>query len=141
MSLVYPPNDIGAFPISALQNCPRGFKAIKFFIYMKGILMDSPLEPSKFDFATDEGVSKFYMTAQAEFYQAISNLEMSMSEVTTVIHSIDLQLSPESQLKSIDNVLHKYILSWQTLHLFYQEVLKIKNIEFPKYYQDELYPR
>jgi len=103
--------------------------------------MDSPLEPSKFDFTTDEGISKFYMTAQAEFYQAISNLEMSMSEVTTVIHSIDLQLSPESQLKSIDNVLHKYILSWQTLHLFYQEVLKIKNIEFPKYYQDELYPR
>ena len=141
MSLVYPPNDIGAFPISALQNCPRGFKAIKFFIYMKGILMDSPLEPSKFDFTTDEGVSKFYMTAQAEFYQAISNLEISMSEVTTVIHSIDLQLSPEPQLKSIDNVLHKYILSWQTLHLFYQEVLKIKNIEFPKYYQDELYPR
>lgn len=103
--------------------------------------MDSPLEPSKFNFATDEGISKFYMTTQVELYQAISNLEMSMSELTTVIHSIDLQLSSEIQLKGIDNVLYKYILSWQTLHLFYQEVLKIRNIVFPKYYQDELYPK
>ena len=101
--------------------------------------MDSPLELSNFDFTTDEGTTKFYMTAQAEFYNCLSNLEASMPEVTTIIHSIDLQLSPEDQLRSIDNVLHKYILSWQTLHLFYQEILKTKNIKSPKYYQDELY--
>jgi hypothetical protein len=103
--------------------------------------MDSPLEPFNFDFTTEEGKTKFYMTAQAEFYQAISNLENSMAEVSTIIHSIDLQLSPKQQLTSLDNVLHKYILSWQTLHLYYQEILKIKNIEFSRYYQDDLYSK
>jgi hypothetical protein len=103
--------------------------------------MDSPLEPSNFDFTTEEGKTKFYMTAQAEFYQAISKLENSMSDVSTVIHSVDFQLSPERLLMSLDNVIHKYILSWQTLHLYYQEVLKIKDIEFPRYYQDDLYSR
>lgn len=103
--------------------------------------MDSPLEPSNFDFTTEEGKTKFYMTAQAEFYNCISNLENSMAEVSTIIHSIDIQLSPQEQLKSLDNVLHKYILSWQTLHLYYQEILKTKDIEFPRYYQDDLYSK
>jgi hypothetical protein len=103
--------------------------------------MDSPLEPSNFNFTTEEGKTKFFMTAQAEFYNCISTLENSMSEVSSIIHSIDFQLSPEHHLKSLDNVMYRYILSWQTLHLYYQEVLKIKNIESPRYYQDELYPR
>lgn len=125
----------------ALYPIILGASKPSFFYYMKGILMDSPLEPSKFDFTTEEGKTKFYMTAQAEFYNCISNLENSMAEVSTIIHSIDIQLSPQEQLKSLDNVLHKYILSWQTLHLYYQEILKTKDIEFPRYYQDELYPR
>jgi hypothetical protein len=103
--------------------------------------MDSPLEPSNFNFNTEEGRTKFFMTAQAEFYSSISNLETSMAEVGTIIHSVDFQLSPQAQLKSLDNVLHKYILSWQTLHLYYQEVLKIKDIHFPRYYQDDLYSK
>jgi hypothetical protein len=103
--------------------------------------MDSPLEPSNFNFDTEEGKAKFFMTAQAEFYSSISKLENSMSDVSTVIHSVDFQLSPERLLMSLDNVIHKYILSWQTLHLYYQEVLKIKDMEFPRYYQDDLYSK
>jgi hypothetical protein len=106
---------------------------------MKGTSVDSPLEPSKFDLDTEDGRTKYYMTAMAELFACVSNLENSMPEISSIIHTIDLELSPQAQLKSIDNVLHKYILSWQTLHLYYQELLKIKDIESPRYYQDELY--
>lgn len=125
----------------ALYPIILGASKPSFFYYTKGILMDSPLEPSKFELDTEAGRTKYYMTAMAEFFACLSNLETSMPEITSIIHTIDLELSPQAQLKSIDNVLHKYILSWQTLHLYYQELLKMKDIESPRYYQDELYPR
>lgn len=101
--------------------------------------MSYPLEPTNFNFNTEEGVTSFYMTAQAELYSCLNELEQSVTEITTIIHSIDLQLSSNENLKNVDSILHKYILSWQTLHLYYQELLKIKNIQFPQYYQTELY--
>ncbi|MEY4333358.1 MAG: hypothetical protein RLZZ196_2101, partial [Bacteroidota bacterium] len=45
------------------------------------------------------------------------------------------------KLISVDNILHKYIISWQTMHLYYQELLKMKNVVSPKYYQDDLYTK
>lgn len=103
--------------------------------------MLSPMEPSNFDFTTDEGKTKFFMTAQAELYSCLDDLETAMPEVSTLIHSIDLQLSSFETLKNINNILYQYIYSWQTLHLYFQEILKIRNIETPKYYQADLYLR
>lgn len=102
--------------------------------------MTNSMDPSNFDFATEEGKSKFYMTAQAELYFCLDRLETSMPEVSTIIHSIDLQLSEPELLKNINNILYQYIHSLQTFHLYYQEILKIRDIETPKYYQKDLYP-
>ena len=96
--------------------------------------MDSPLEPSKFNLTTEDGRTKFYMTAQAELFNAMSNLEETIPDITSIVHSIDVQLSPNEQLLSIDKILHKYILSWQALHLYFQELLKIRQLEVEKYY-------
>jgi hypothetical protein len=96
--------------------------------------MDSPLEPSKFNLTTEDGKTKFYMTAQAELFNAMSNLEETIPDITSIIHSIDVQLSPNEQLLSIDKILYKYILSWQALHLYFQELLKIRKLEVEKYY-------
>ena len=96
--------------------------------------MDSPLEPSKFNLTTEDGKTKFYMTAQAELFNAMSNLEETIPDITSIVHSIDVQLSPNEQLLSIDKILHKYILSWQALHLYFQELLKIRKLEVEKYY-------
>jgi len=102
--------------------------------YTKGISLDSPLDPSNFNLTTEDGKTKFYMTAQAELFNAMSNLEGAIPDITTIIHSIDLELSANDQLLSIDKILHKYILSWQALHLFFQELLKIRQLEVEKYY-------
>jgi hypothetical protein len=103
--------------------------------------MDSPLDPSKFNLHTPEGKTELFMTAQAELFGCISNLEKAMEDISTIIHSIDLELSSTDKLISVDNILHKYILSWQTMHLYYQELLKMKNVVSPKYYQDDLYTK
>ena len=96
--------------------------------------MDSPLEPNKFNLTTEDGRTKFYMTAQAELFNAMSNLEETIPDITSIVHSIDVQLSPNEQLLSIDKILHKYILSWQALHLYFQELLKIRKLEVEEYY-------
>ena len=96
--------------------------------------MDSPLEPSKFNLTTEDGRTKFYMTAQAELFNAMSNLEETIPDITSIVHSIDVQLSPNEQLLSIDKILHKYILSWQALHLYFQELLKIRKLKVEEYY-------
>ena len=101
--------------------------------------MDSPLEPSNFNLNTDDGKTKYFMTAQAELFNCLSEIEGAVSQLTSIVYSIDFELSTDEKLKDVDNVLHKYIVSWQTLHLYYQAILKIKNIESPKYYQDSLY--
>ena len=96
--------------------------------------MDSPLEPSKFNLTTEDGRTKFYMTAQAELFNAMSNLEETIPDITSIIHSIDLELSANEQLLSIDKILHKYILSWQALHLYFQELLKTRKLKVEEYY-------
>ena len=96
--------------------------------------MDSPLEPSKFNLTTEDGRTKFYMTAQAELFNAMSNLEETIPDITSIVHSIDVQLSPNEQLLNIDKILHKYILSWQALHLYFQELLKIRKLKVEEYY-------
>ncbi len=101
--------------------------------------MTTSMHPSNFDFTTPEGKTKFYMTAQAELYSCLDKLEISMPEITTIIHSIDLQLSESESLENVNNIFYQYIYSWQTLHLYFQEVLKTRNIQTPKYYQDDLY--
>ena len=102
--------------------------------------MTIAMDPSNFDFTTEEGRSKFFMTAQAELYSCLDKIETSMPEVSTIIHSIDLQLSKPEFLENVNNILYQYIYSLQTFHLYYQEILKIRNIETPKYYQEDLYP-
>jgi len=101
--------------------------------------VESSTDFSKFDLATQEGRTKFFMTAQAELYSCLDKLEISMPEVSTIIHSIDLQLSESEILQTVNNVFYQYIYSWQTLHVYFQEILKIRNIQTPKYYQDDLY--
>ncbi len=101
--------------------------------------MSSPLDLLNFDLNTEEGKTKFYMTAQAEMFSALSNLEITLPELSTIIHSIDVQLSDPEKLKNIDVILYKYILTWQTFHIYFQELIKIKNIPTEKYYQPSLY--
>ena len=98
------------------------------------------MQPSNFDFTTEEGVSKFFMTAQAELYSCLDKLETSMPEISTIIHFVDLQLAQPKLLENINNILYQYIYSLQTFHLYYQEILKLRNIQTPRYYQDDLYP-
>jgi len=88
------------------------------------------LEPSNFDFTTDEGRTKYFMTAQIELFNAISTLEQAMPELTSIMHTIDLELSSNKRLRDIDNILNQYLLSWSALQLYYRQLLKIKNI-FP----------
>lgn len=99
------------------------------------------MNPFKFDFTTKEGKTNFFMTAQAELYYCLDKLETSMPEVSTIVHSIDLQLSESELLQNVNNIFYQYIHSWQTLHLYFQEILKIRNIQTPKYYQDDLYSK
>ena len=101
--------------------------------------MSSPLDLLNFDLNTKEGKTKFYMTAQAELFSALSNLEITLPELSTIIHSIDVELSDIESLKSVDSILHKYILTWQTFHLYFQEFIKLKNVSVEKYYQPSLY--
>jgi hypothetical protein len=101
--------------------------------------MNFPLDLLNFNLNTEEGKTKFYMTAQAELFSALSNLETTLPELSTIIHSIDVQLSDNEKLKNIDVILYKYILTWQTFHIYFQELIKIKNIPIEKYYQPSLY--
>ena len=84
--------------------------------------MDSPLEPSNFDLSTSEGKTKFYMTAQAEFFNCLSNLENAFPQMTSIAHTIDIELSSEDNLQKFDDLLYRYIFSLQTFHLYYQEI-------------------
>jgi hypothetical protein len=101
--------------------------------------MNFPLDLLNFNLNTEEGKTKFYMTAQTELFSALSNLETTLPELSTIIHSIDVQLSDNEKLKNIDVILYKYILTWQTFHIYFQELIKIKNIPIEKYYQPSLY--
>lgn len=96
------------------------------------------LEPSKFNLESKNELSKWLMTAQAEFLTAISELEEGIESLTDITHSIDLELSDPEYLLKVDDILYRYIASFQAIHMYYQSVLSVRNISTPDYYPSEL---
>ena len=95
------------------------------------------IEPAKFNLNNPANLSKWLMTAQAEFLTAISELQEGIHTLTDISHSIDIELSDPEMLIKVDDIFYRYIASFQAIHMYYQSLLDIRNIPTPNYYPSE----
>ncbi len=72
-------------------------------------------------------VANYLMLGQAELLDCLSAIEKATPQLTIIFYELDLEISKMSDLKKIDNLLSKYILTWQDLQKYYQYLLKIRN--------------
>jgi len=98
------------------------------------------LQPDDYNLSNPEEVKRYLITGQAELLDFLNRVETDFSKVTELYTKCSVAEADPNTLVQLDVVTHRYIAALTSLHVFYQQLLAIRDIETPKYYTDQFYP-
>lgn len=102
---------------------------------MKELSMD----PKDYNLSDPQEVQRFLMTGQAELLNGLNALESDLSIITEVFSQTDVSIADVDKLLQLDKVLHPYIQAFICIHVYYQQLLKIRDINTPRHWPDKYY--
>jgi hypothetical protein len=102
---------------------------------MKELSMD----PKDYNLSDPVEIQRFLMTGQAELLDSLNTLESDFSIITEVFSQTDVSSADANKLLQLDKVLHPYIQAFICIHVYYQQLLKIRHIDTPRHWPDKYY--
>lgn len=102
-------------------------------------MKDLSLDVKDYNLTNILDIQRFLMVAQAELLNSLSKLEEDFPTITELITKVDISTANADLLKSIDNILHPYIEAFICVHVYYQQLLKIRDIITPDYWPAKYY--
>jgi len=98
------------------------------------------LRPSDYNLADPEEIKRFLMTGQVELLNFLNAIESNFPQITELYTKFDIADADPNTLVKLDLVTYQYINALTSLHVFYQQLLAIRDIETPRYYTSNFYP-
>jgi len=98
------------------------------------------LNPENYNFKNPTEIQRYLMTGQAEMLDFLNRIETDFAQVTELYTKFSVVDTDPNTLVQLDVVTHRYIAALTSLHVFYQQLLSIRDIETPRYYSDNFYP-
>jgi len=98
------------------------------------------LKPEGYNFCDPKELERYLMTGQAELLDFLNRIEIDFAQVTELYTKFSIIDTDPNMLVKLDSVTHQYINALTALHVFYQQLLSMRNIETPVYYADHFYP-
>jgi len=98
------------------------------------------LRPENYNFCDPKELERYLMTGQAELLDFLNRIEIDFAQVTELYTKFSIIDTDPNILVKLDSVTHQYISALTALHVFYQQLLSMRNIETPVYYADHFYP-
>lgn len=92
---------------------------------------DINLDPSSYNLKDPKDVERFLMTGQVALLENLNKIEIDLPTVTGFFSQIDVAKGDADRLVKLDQLLHRYIEALICLQVYYQQLLKIRNIETP----------
>ena len=99
------------------------------------------MNPDDYNLCNPQEVQRFLMTGQAELLNFLHRIETDFSQVTECFTQYDIASSDPNSLVQLDVVTHRYIEALIALHVYYQQLLKIRDIETPVYWNRDSDPQ
>lgn len=97
------------------------------------------MDPKDYNLTDPLEIQRFLMTGQAELLNSFNALESDLSVITEILTQTDVSIADSEKLLQLDKVLHPYIQAFICIHVYYQQLLKIRNIDTPKCWPDKYY--
>jgi len=98
------------------------------------------LRPEDYNFKNPTEIQRYLLTGQAEMLDFLNRIETDFAQVTELYTKFSVVDTSPDTLVQLDVVTHRYISALMSLHVFYQQLLSIRDIETPQYYSKEFYP-
>lgn len=98
------------------------------------------MDPKDYNLSDPREIQRFLMTGQVELLDFLNRIETDLAQVTECFTKFDIATSDANSLVQLDVVTHRYIEALIALHVYYQQLLKIRDIETPVYWKDKFYP-
>jgi len=92
---------------------------------------DINLDPANFNLQDPKDVERFLMTGQVALLESFNKIETDLPTVTGFFSQIDVARGDADRLVKLDQLLHRYIEALICLQVYYQQLLRIRNIETP----------
>jgi hypothetical protein len=92
------------------------------------------MDLNDYDISNPQDLQRFLMVAQAELLNCLHTIELDFSRITECYTTCDVSSGSADSLLKIDKVTYEYIMALIALHVYYQELLKIRDIETPTYW-------
>jgi hypothetical protein len=92
------------------------------------------VDPSNYDFSDPKEVQRYILTAYAELLNCLHRVELDFAQVTECFIKTDPASAGLDKLIKLDTITYKYISALICLHVYYQQILKLRNIETPNYW-------
>ena len=96
------------------------------------------MNPDDYDLSKPEEIQRFLMVAQAELLKCLHTIETYFSKVTECFATCDISSGSDRTLLQVDKITYQYIMALISMHLFYQQLLKIRDIDTPAYWSKEI---
>ena len=92
---------------------------------------DINLDPANFNLQDPKDVERFLMTGQVALLESFNKIETDLPTVTGFFSQIDVARGDADRLVKLDQLLHRYIEALICLQVYYQQLLRIRDIETP----------
>lgn len=92
---------------------------------------DINIDPANYNLKDPKEIERFLMSGQVALLENLNKIEEDFPTVTSFFSQIDVAVGDADRLVKLDQLLHRYIEALICLQVYYQQLLKIRNIETP----------
>lgn len=89
------------------------------------------LDPKDYNLSDPKEVERFLMTGQVALLENFNKVEVDLPTITGFFSQTDIATGDENRLVKLDSLLHRYIEALIAIQVYYQQLLKIRDIDTP----------
>jgi len=92
---------------------------------------DISLNPEDYNLSNPKEIERFLMNGQVALLESFNKVEIDLPTVTGFFTQTDIATGDVNRLVKLDSLLHRYIEALIAIQVYYQQLLKIRDIETP----------